>query len=105
MRFLVRRSLVLATVMALLVGAAGVSAPATLATNPTNTRVAGINVDATTIPELEALMDQHRLSSVQLVQFYLHRIRQLNPALNAVITVSPTALAEARARRRGATRG
>ena len=42
---------------------------------------------------------------MQLTQFYLHRIRKLNPTLNAVITVSPTALADARAadaaRRRG----
>jgi amidase len=37
------------------------------------------------------------LNSVQLTQFYLRRIRQLNPTLNAVITVSPTALADARA--------
>ncbi|MGH3078507.1 MAG: amidase, partial [Gaiellaceae bacterium] len=42
-------------------------------------------------------MDAHRLKSVQLTQFYLHRIRKLNPTLNAVITVSPTALADARA--------
>ncbi len=65
--------------------------------NPPDTRVAGIDVDATTIPELQALMDAHRLKSVQLTQFYLHRIRKLNPTLNAVITVSPTALADARA--------
>ena len=73
--------------------------------NPTDTRVAGIEIDATTIPELQALMDANRLKSVQLTQFYLHRIQKLNPALNAVITVSPTALADARAadaaRRRG----
>ena len=42
-------------------------------------------------------MDRHRLNSVELTNFYLHRIRQLNPTLNAVITVSPTALADARA--------
>ena len=59
--------------------------------------VAGIDVDATTIPELQALMNAHRLKSVQLTQFYLHRIKKLNPTLNAVITVSPTALADARA--------
>ena len=59
--------------------------------------VAGIDVDATTIPELQKLMDSHRLKSVQLTQFYLHRIKKLNPMLNAVITVSPTALADARA--------
>ena len=42
-------------------------------------------------------MNRHRLSSVRLVQFYLHRIRKLNPKLNAVITVEPD-----RARRRPA---
>ena len=42
-------------------------------------------------------MDTHKLTSVQLTQFYLHRIQKLNPALNAVITTSPTALADARA--------
>ena len=34
---------------------------------------------------------------MQLTQFYLHRIKKLNPTLNAVITVSSTALADARA--------
>ena len=50
-------------------------------------------------------MDTHRLTSEQLTQFYLQRIRQLNPTLHAVITVNPAALQEARAadaaRRRG----
>ncbi len=50
-------------------------------------------------------MDAHKLTSVQLTQFYLQRIRKLNPELNAVITVSPTALSDARradrVRRRG----
>ena len=50
-------------------------------------------------------MDAHRLTSVQLVQFYLQRIRKLNPALNAVITVSPTALADARAADRARRQG
>jgi amidase len=94
----VRRFLVLATILALLLGASGAAAPATLAAAPpTNTRLAGINVDATTIPQLESLMNRHRLTSVQLVQFYLHRIKKLNSELHAVIMISPTALAEARA--------
>jgi amidase len=105
MRTPVRRSVVLATMVALLLGVAGLSAPAALAKQDTATKVAGINIDATTIPQLESLMDRHRLSSVQLVQFYLHRIAKLNPRLHAVITVSRTALADARAadklRRRG----
>jgi len=97
MRSLVHRTLILATSVAVLLALLGTTAQTALAVNPTNTRVAGINVDTTTIPELEALMDRHRLTSVQLVQFYRHRIRQLNPELNAVITVNPDALALARA--------
>ncbi len=93
----IRRSLVFTAILALLLGAAGATAPAGLAANPTNTKVAGINVDSTTIPQLEALMSSHRINAVMLTNFYLRRIRQLNPILHAVITVSPTALADARA--------
>src|SRR5947207_10463671 len=92
-----RRSLVLTTLVALLLGVTGAAAPVGLAANPPNTKVAGIDVDATTIPQLEQLMNAHRLNSVVLTNFYLRRIRQLNAMLNAVITVSPTALADARA--------
>lgn len=92
MRSVVRRSLVLATLVSLLLTIAG-AAPVAASSDPTNTRVAGINVDATTIPQLESLMNHHRLSSVALVQFYVHRIKKLNPALHAVITINPNALA------------
>jgi amidase len=97
MRTLVRRSLVLATLMALLLGVSGAAVPTVSAAGITSTRVAGINVDKTTIPQLERLMNRHRLTSVQLVQFYLHRIEKLNPRLHAVIKVNPKALADARA--------
>ena len=40
-------------------------------------------------------MNSHRINSVDLMNFYLERIRQFNPTLNAVITVSPTAHADA----------
>jgi amidase len=83
--------------LALSLGVTGAAAPIGLAAKPPDTRVAGIDVDATTIPELQELMNKNRLKSVQLTQFYLHRIKKLNPILNAVITVSPTALADARA--------
>jgi amidase len=100
-----RRSLVLTTLVVLFVGVAGAAAPVGLAANPTNTKVNGIDVDATTIPQLQQLMNSGRLSSVDLMNFYLHRISQLNPMLNAVITVSPTALVDAgaadQARRNG----
>ena len=92
----VRRVLAAAALAGLVAGSIGAAPPA-LGAQPTSTRVAGIDVDATTIPELQDLMNRHRLSSVQLVQFYLHRIERLNPQLHAVITVAPTALAQARA--------
>jgi amidase len=83
----------------------GAAPPTGVPANATSTRVAGIDVDATTIPQLQELMDANRLKSVQLVQFYLHRIQRLNPALNTVITVSPTALADARAADRARRQG
>src|SRR3954469_3048037 len=103
-----RRSLFLTTLVALLLGVCGAAAPSGMAANPPNTKVAGIDVDAPTIPQLQQLMNSHRINAVDLTNFYLRRIRQLNPTLNAVITVSPTALADARAadaaRRSGALR-
>ncbi|HEY0069559.1 MAG TPA: amidase family protein [Chloroflexia bacterium] len=92
-----RRSLLLTTLLALLLGLSAPAAPGGYAANLTNTEVSGIDVDATTIPQLQALMNAHRINAVELTNFYLQRIRQLNPALHAVITVSPTALADARA--------
>jgi amidase len=92
-----RRTFAPTTLLALIVGVSVAAAPDGPIGNPTNTRVAGIDIDATTIPQLQAFMNSRRLNSVQLTQFYLRRIRQLNPTLNAVITVSPTALADARA--------
>ena len=97
MRSSVRRPIGLVILLTLLMVASAIGAPAALARQPTSTRVAGIDVDATTIPELQALMDRRRLTAVQLTQFYVHRIKKLNPQLRAVITVSPTALADARA--------
>jgi amidase len=100
-----RRSLLLTSLLALLLAVSGAAAPIGLAGNPTNTKLAGIDVDATTIPQLEQLMNAHRLNAVDLTNFYLRRIRQLNPTLNAVITVSPTALADARAANRARRNG
>ena len=100
-----RRSLVLTALLALLLGVTGAAAPVGLAASPADTIVAGIDVDATTIPELQELMSSHQLSSVQLTDFYLQRIHQLNPTLNAVIAVSPTALADARAADRARRHG
>jgi amidase len=89
MRRRLRRSLLCTTLLSLVLAVSGFAA------NPPNTKVAGIDVDATTIPQLEALMNSHRINAVNLTDFYLHRIKQLQPDLHAVITVSPTAHADA----------
>ena len=96
MHTLVRRSLVLVTLLGLLLGGVAGAAPAALAKQPTNTKVAGIDIDAATIPQLQSAMNSHRLSSAKLVRFYLRRIKALDE-LNAVITVAPDALDQARA--------
>jgi amidase len=97
MRSLVRRSLILATLVALLVGVLGTAAPIAATGTSTSTRVRGIDVDASTIPQLQGLMNRHKLTSVELTSFYLERIKKLNPKLHAVITVSPSALRDAAA--------
>ena len=53
-----------------------------------------------TIPEMQAAMAQHRLTSRELVLQYLVRIAIYEDKLHAAITVNPHALAEADARRR-----
>jgi amidase len=93
----VRRPLAVVTALLILLAGSVTAPPGVAARGETSTTVAGIDVDSTTIPELQALMNRNRLTSVQLTQFYLHRIGKLNPMLNAVIAVSPTALADARA--------
>ena len=105
MRSRLRHSLLLAILLALVLGASGTAAPKPPAGHPTNTTVAGIDVDATTIPHLQELMNAGRINSVELTNFYLARIHQLNPTLNAVITVSPTAVADARAADRARQHG
>jgi amidase len=97
----VRRSLVLACLLTLLISLLG-TAPAVLAAqprafDPTSTVVRGVDIDATTIPRLQRLMNRDRLSSVGLTRFYLERIRKLNPQLHAVIKLNPTAVDDARA--------
>src|SRR6185436_14038570 len=92
-----RPLLVLNTLLALVLGMSAAAAPKDPKNNWTDTRVADIPVDATTIPELQELMDADQLTSVGLTHFYLHRIGHTNRVLNAVIAISPTALADARA--------
>ena len=100
----VRRSLILAILMALLIGVSGLSAAVGMAA-PSPAHHRGLDIDALTIPQLQRLMNRHKLTSVQLTGFYLQRIKRLNPKLHAVITVSKSALHDAwkadKARRHG----
>jgi amidase len=88
-----------------LLGVSGAGAVVPRDPTPASTSLARSGIDAMTIPELQAAMDAGRLSSVQLTTFYVLRIVQLNPLLNAVIRVSPTAFADARAADRARRNG
>ena len=57
----------------------------------------GIDLESATIPDLQRAMNRHKLTSVQLTQFYLRRIAALNPKLHAVIQTNPDALRIAQA--------
>ena len=59
------------------------------------TASAPYDVIEATIPELQAAMEEGRLTSRDLVQQYLMRIAVYENLLNATITVNPNALAEA----------
>ncbi|WP_020667923.1 amidase [Amycolatopsis nigrescens] len=69
----------------------------------------GFDLDAATIPQLQARMDAHRLTSVRLTSAYLDRIRTVDGKVNAVLAPNKAALAEAAAsdtrRRTGHSRG
>jgi amidase len=98
---------------ALTAGLALTGAPPAAATAtggvPTSPVLRGIDLERATVLDLQRAMDRRRLSSVQLTGFYLHRIRTLDPLLNAVIETSPHALRDAVAsdlhRRRHGARG
>ena len=92
-----RARLSIATVLSVFLVVMQVTTPVALAKDDSATEVAGIDVDATTIPEFQALMNEGRLTSEQLTEFYLDRIDALDRKLQSVIAVSPTALDDARA--------
>ncbi|XP_056689353.1 probable amidase At4g34880 isoform X2 [Spinacia oleracea] len=48
-----------------------------------------------TIQDLQTAFQQNKLTSKELVQFYLQQIQKLNPTLRAVIEVNPDALKQA----------
>jgi len=69
----------------------------------------GLDPDTATVAALRQAFADGALTATELTAFYSSRIERLNPALHAVISVSPQAAAEARAcdeaRMRGAAPG
>jgi amidase len=69
----------------------------------------GLDPDTATVAALRQALADGALTATELTAFYSSRIERLNPALHAVISVSPQAAAEARAcddaRARGAAPG
>jgi amidase len=95
-RFSRHAALVLVAFGTVLGVAAAPSAGAEPTAAPNATTVAGVDIDKSTIPQLERLMNRGDLTAAQLTNFYLNRIERLNPELHAVITVSPNAMRDAR---------
>jgi amidase len=58
---------------------------------------AGIDLESATVIDLQTAMNERRLSSTRLTDFYLRRIAALNPRLRAVIETNPSAPADAAA--------
>jgi amidase len=71
----------------------------------TRTRLRSFSVVEATIPEMQAAMNEGRVTSRELVTQYLLRIALYNRKLNAVITVNANALKEADARDRERAQG
>lgn len=69
----------------------------------------GVDLDRVTIPELQARMEGGSLTSVELTAVYLRRIEAVDPRIDAVLRLDPTASRQAAAsdarRREGTVRG
>ncbi|MFG3039360.1 amidase family protein [Streptomyces sp. NPDC048330] len=57
----------------------------------------GVDLDTVTIPELQARMKRGDLTSSGLTLSYLSRIKAVDPRINAVLHLSPTAMSQAAA--------
>src|SRR5262249_57789682 len=57
----------------------------------------GLDPDPATVAALRQALTEGTITAGELTAFYLSRIDRLNPALGAVITVSPDAATDARA--------
>jgi amidase len=91
----VRWYLAAALAVGMVLAGAPPATAAPTATVQTGTVLRGIDLEQATVLDLQQAMDGGQLNSVELTRFYLDRIRQLDPLLNAVIETSPQALRDA----------
>jgi amidase len=74
----------------------GLTAGLLVGTMPAAARNApALDLDSATIPSLQASMDAGQLTSIQLTQAYLKRIRDIDDKVNSVLAVNPHALQQA----------
>ncbi|KAE8725571.1 condensin-2 complex subunit H2-like [Hibiscus syriacus] len=52
-------------------------------------------IEEATIESIQRAFDENKLTSLQLVDFYLHRIENLNPVLRCVLEINPDARVQA----------
>ncbi|KAE8698715.1 amidase [Hibiscus syriacus] len=52
-------------------------------------------IEEATIESFQRAFDENKLTSLQLVDFYLHRIENLNPVLRCVLEINPEARVQA----------
>lgn len=109
-----RAAVTAAFAAALLVPASAVAAPADTgqagpgvadAAGSGTLPIRGLDLDASTIPELQERMDAGELTAVQLTGAYLARIAAVNDDLGAVLSINPDALRDAAASDRTRQRG
>ena len=80
---------------ACLLGSGSIIAKPSVQARHSDAVLQGVDLERSTIPEIQAAMDQGRISSLSLTGFYLGRIAEINPDIHAVIVTSPLALREA----------
>ena len=69
---------------------------ATTHVSPVVKSVLSFKIEDATISELEQAMQSRKLTSEQLVKFYLDRIAEYDDSINSIITINKDALAEAK---------
>ena len=75
------------------VAAGALTVPSAAAVPADQSAALGFDLDSATIPDLQQRMDHGRLSSVQLTNAYLRRIRAVDDKIHSVLFLNQRALA------------